>query len=135
MVTYKVTEPRFYNDRMYGPGTGRNFIKVDKPFPKDKNGNIPAGLVLVEQAVDKKAASQEVDRVKIKKVMMEMIKNEEGCTPEGVPTMAPLKSKTKLKFSQELRDELLMEIRNDEQNNIERDDVSFTNSPAGVQTL
>lgn len=132
MVVYRVTEPRFHNDSMYGPGTGRNFIKYDKPFPKDK---VPSGLVLVEKAAEKKVADKVLNIVLIKKVMKEMIEKKDGCTPEGVPTMKPLKARTKLNFSQEVRDELLVEIKSEEQSKIEKDDVSFTSSPSAVKTL
>lgn len=135
MFTYKVTTPRFYNDSMHGPGTGRDFIKVDKPFPKDKDGNLPEGLELVEKAAEKKVADKVLNTVLIKKVMKEMIEKNDGCTPEGIPTMKPLKAKTKLNFSQEVRDELLLEIKSEGQSQIEKDDVSFTSSPSAVKTL
>lgn len=136
MPKYQVTEPRFYNDSMYGPGTGRNFITTEKPFPKDAKGNLPAGLVLItpekKEAVSK---GDELNRPLIKKVMLDMIAKKEGCTPEGIPTMKPLKDRTKLKFTQVVRDEIMAEITQDNQNNIEKEDVTFTTSPSAVQTL
>ena len=135
MFKYKVTEPRFFNDTMYGPGTGRNFITVDKPFSKNDKGELPAGLVLVTKDEKKVSASETLDKPLIKKVMLDMIQKKEGCTPEGVPTMKPLKDRTKLKFNQEVRDELMEEIRKEQQSKIEKDDVTFTSSKSAVQTL
>lgn len=134
MPKYQVTTPRFWNDSMHGPGTGRNFITTDKPISKDKDGNLPEGLVLVTKE-EKKAAPQTLDKSLIKKAMIDMIQKKEGCTPEGIPTMKPLKDKTKLKFNQDVRDEIMVEITQEKQNNIEKEDVTFTTSPSAVQTL
>lgn len=132
MSKYKVEEPRFFNDSLHGPGTGRNFITVDKPFPKDK---IPSGLVLVTEG-KKASAPETLDKSLIKKVMLEMIEKKEGCTPDGVPTMKPLKDRTKLKFNQDVRDEIMAEISQDNQNKIDVNEVTFTENPGSkVQAL
>ncbi len=135
MPKYQVTTPRFWNDSMHGPGTGRNFITTEKSIPKDKDGNLPEGLVLVTKEEKKAAAPGALDKPLIKKVMLEMIEKKEGCTPEGVPTMKPLKDRTKLKFNQDVRDEIMAKITQEKQNDIEKKDVTFTTSPSAVQTL
>lgn len=62
MPRYKVTERRFYGDKLYDPAGKRKFLTVDKPFPK---GKTPKGLELVkdlskaEKAAEKKAATAE----------------------------------------------------------------------------
>ncbi len=61
MPKYQVTEPRFYNNVMYGPGTGRNFITTEKPFPKNDKGELPSGLVLVEITQEKQNDIEEKD--------------------------------------------------------------------------
>ena len=134
MYKYKVTTPRFHEGVLYGPGTRRNFISYDKPFPK---GKMPDGLEPVIKADEKKAVDQTLDTPLIRKVMLEMIEKKEGCSPEGVPNMAPLKLKCKLKFGQEVRDEIMADIEQEKQHKIEIDDVTFTGDakPSSVQTL
>lgn len=71
MPRYEVTKKKFLgagkNAKLYGPGTKRQFITVDKPYPKDK---VPAGLVLVKAAtkaeVDAQKKNKKVDADKQK---------------------------------------------------------------------
>ena len=135
MPKYKVTTPRFHNGKLYGPATRRAFITVNKPYPK---GETPEGLELVTEVVAKKDANQEVDRDQIKSAMLDMIKDKEGLSADGIPNMAPLQKKVKKKVGQALRDELMTEIKNDEQTQIEKDEMTFIDSDAGdgaVKTL
>lgn len=104
MAKYRVTTPRFFNNMLYGPGTRRSTLTVDKPFPKDK---MPEGLVLI---VETTSSAPTVDRDKIKAAMLEMIKGDDNLGTDGIPNMAPLNKKLKFKVGSELRDELMKEI-------------------------
>lgn len=62
MARYEVTTPRFFgkgkNAKLYGPGTKRSIITVDKQFPK---GKVPSGLVLIKDLT--KAEKKAEDKV------------------------------------------------------------------------
>ena len=113
MARYKVTTPRFFGKGgkacLYGPGSKRQFVTFDKPFPKDKT---PEGLVLVSEptAAEKKAGIQETDDVTVKTAMVEMISKGEGLNADGIPNVAPLERKVKCKVGKDLRDKLMQEI-------------------------
>ena len=111
MPKYKVTTPRFHGKgeaaTLYGPGTSRSVITVDKPYPKDK---IPDGLVLI---VETKSSAPTVDRDKVKAAMIEMIKDNDNLGTDGIPNMAPLNKKLKFKTGSELRDDIMKEINAD----------------------
>lgn len=128
MPKYKVTTPRFHAGNLYGPETRRKFITVDKPYPK---GETPDGLVLVAEVAVKKVEGQEVDRDQVKLAMLSMIGEKEGLNADGIPNMAPLQKKVKKKVGQALRDELMTEIKNDEQVKIEKDEMTFIEPGAG----
>lgn len=108
MARYRVTTPRFYgkgkNAALYGPGTSRLVLTVDKPYPKD---SMPDGLVLI---VETKSSAPVADRDKVKAAMLEMIKDNDNLGTDGIPNMAPLNKKLKFKAGSELRDELMKEI-------------------------
>lgn len=108
MPKYRVTTPRFYGKgksaALYGPGTRRLVLTVDKPYPKD---NTPNGLVLI---VETKSSAPVADRDKVKAAMLEMIKDDDNLGTDGIPNMAPLNKKLKFKAGSELRDELMKEI-------------------------
>lgn len=71
MPRYQVTKKKFLgvgkHAKLYGPGTKREFITVDKPYPKDK---VPAGMVLVKaptkSEVDAQKKTDKVDAEKRK---------------------------------------------------------------------
>ena len=104
MTRYRVTTPRFFNNMLYGPGTRRLTLTVDKPFSKDK---MPEGLVLITET---KSSAPVIDRDKVKAAMLEMIKDDDNLGTDGIPNMAPLNKKLKFKAGSELRDELMKEI-------------------------
>ena len=104
MPKYRVTTPRFFNNMLYGPGTSRLTLTVDKPFPKDK---MPEGLVLI---VETKSSAPVIDRDKVKTAMLEMITDDDNLGTDGIPNMAPLNKKLKFKAGSELREELMTEI-------------------------
>jgi hypothetical protein len=120
-VSYRVKSPGFHGGQLYHPQGKRTVLTVDKKFEKT-----PSWLVLITGKVDKADKDAGLDRVKIKAAMLEMIKKKEGCSPEGVPNMAPLKVRTSLKFGQAVRDELMAEIEKEKTDQIDKDSVTFT---------
>lgn len=127
-TSYRVKSPGFYGGQLYDPNGKRKILTVKEPFKKT-----PSWLILITGKVNEDDKKAGLDRVLIKKVMLEMIKKEEGCSPEGVPNMMPLKTKTKLKFGQDVRDEIMADIEKEKQDQIDKDSVTFTSS--AVKTL
>lgn len=46
MPSYKVTQPRFHEGKLYHPEGKRSVIRRSKPYP---NGKVPEGLVLIKE--------------------------------------------------------------------------------------
>ena len=127
-TSYRVKSPGFHGGQLYDPNGKRKILTVKESFKKT-----PSWLILITGKVNEDDKKAGLDRVLIKKVMLEMIKKEEGCSPEGVPNMMPLKTKTKLKFGQDVRDEIMVDIEKEKQDQIDKDSVTFTSS--AVKTL
>lgn len=68
MARYQVTTPRFFgkgkNAKLYGPGTKRSIITVDKQYPK---GKVPSGLVLIKELTEAEKKAEEKKAVDVKK--------------------------------------------------------------------
>lgn len=131
-TSYRVKSPGFHGGQLYHPEGKRKILTVKEPFKK-----IPSWLILITGKVSEADKAAGLDKVLIKKVMLEMITKEEGCSPQGVPNMSPLKNKTKLTFGQDVRDEIMAEIEKERQDQIDKDSVTFTGNqkPSAVQTL
>lgn len=130
MVTYKVLAPGFYGKgksaRLYDPNGKRPFLKREEPFEK---GKTPKWLELVKEVDKPKAASHSVDTEALKVIMKKMIKEEDNLGTDGIPNVAPLAKKAGVKVTKKLRDELLVEIKAEEQIQIEKDEMTFIESP------
>lgn len=127
-TSYRVKSPGFHGGQLYDPNGKRKILTVKEPFKKT-----PSWLILITGKVNEADKAAGLDRVLIKKVMLEMIKKEEGCSPQGIPNMSPLKNKTKLTFGQDVRDEIMAEIEKEKQDKLDINSVSFTGSK--VETL